>query len=110
MSNQYTPGPWRAFDNDRQGWDILPASGLAPLIAKVPIRQKRWEADKANARLIEQAPTMLELLDATTDAIHWTNISECAADISSESCTCGFHEWIEAVKQARQRVRGESVT
>jgi len=97
MTTQYTPGPWRAWPTTARG----AGSERKDIISH---GSKPWgpafvaaDVGAADSRLIEQAPNLLELLEAAVLRVELAN-KEGDAILSA---------WLPDAKLAIARARGE---
>ena len=75
MTDQHTPGPWRWVPQPNFSWqyqDLMSASGEVVLSGEEAPDPSGIELSRADARLIESAPEMLEALEGY--------ISDCTND------------------------------
>lgn len=66
---KYTPGPWSINQWTQPDREISIGAVGTPLIAKVMQRDVSINEQKANVRLIEQAPVLLDTLEKLEDII-----------------------------------------
>ena len=107
MPNTHTPGPW--YEKPTAGYETHGQSAVysdnGDSVALV------YEGE-ANARLIAQAPRMLDLLiEATEDdsspVYHSRGCELRHSRTGDGKCNCGLTEWCERARAILRAVKGE---
>lgn len=96
MSAMWTPGPWRAFENEHTGesWVIPNAGGM--LVAQCNVRNPFDPEQMANARLIAAAPDLYAALENLLALV----VGECPRLLEND------HHW-EMATEVLRKARGE---
>jgi len=108
----YTKGEWKVREYDEGTRPFIDGFSLAVQSPKLVVAlcdKDSWDNKKqrlANANLIAAAPDMYEALrELHSPPKH--PIKDCPADISSNPCTCGWHDAMDKAMKALAKAEGK---